>query len=272
MENMDFFKDTVHGEDNRDLALKDNPTNMDLLDYMVIVLVRHLSGTVAFKGGYMLNKLLKGYSRLTHDVDFSVDKKEDYESVKNVLREIAEEFQSRGIIERYQIKDEITETSSGGIDMYGADGAKVLGIDVGLHNINYGVGHYDIEITELDAFEIERMLADKIIAILSKKRFRRTKDLYDVYAIANAFTFNFQKLSNYIVRRGGALWDNIPFSEEILIQYKHAWDKLVLIGVNASITLEKPPFEMVLDRFYAIVLPIKHKVPGLEEWYHGTWR
>ncbi len=51
-----------------------------------------MSCDIAFKGGYMLNKLLQGYSRMTHDVDFSVAKKGDYRAVKPVLKKIALNF------------------------------------------------------------------------------------------------------------------------------------------------------------------------------------
>lgn len=41
-----------------------------------------------------------------------------------------------------------------------------------------------------------------------------------------------QKLSKYIEIRSGAEWDNIPFNDDIIVQYKRAWDKLELIARN----------------------------------------
>lgn len=52
---------------------------------------------------------------------------------------------------------------SGGIDMYAEDGHKVLGVYAGLHNISYGVKHYDLVFTSIDGFTVERMLADKLL-------------------------------------------------------------------------------------------------------------
>lgn len=90
-----------------------------------------------------------------------------------------------GYVANYSIKEEIHERMSGGIDFYAEDGHKVLGVDVGLHDISYGIKHYNLEFTDVDAFTVERMLSDKLIAITTRKRFRRTKDLYDLYAITN---------------------------------------------------------------------------------------
>lgn len=83
--NMDLFGNPDNGENADMPTWKESPGNMDLIDYMVIVLARHFAGTVAFKGGYMLNKLMKKESRFTRAVDFSVMRAGDYEEVKTVL-------------------------------------------------------------------------------------------------------------------------------------------------------------------------------------------
>lgn len=101
------------------------------------------------------------------------------------------------------------------------------------------------------------MLADKLIAITTRKRFRRTKDLYDFYAITNFFDVDMQKLSKYIEIRSGAEWDNIPFNDDIIVQYKRAWDKLELINSKTGNKIEKPGFDIVLGRYYALALAIK---------------
>ncbi len=113
-----------------------------------------------------------------------------------------------------------------------------------------GVQRYDLSIASLDGFEIERMLADKIIAILSSKRFRRTKDLYDFYIIVWSFDFDLRKLCSYIDRRGGAAWDNIPFSDVVLEQYQQAWERLDLVGSQTGKALFKNEFSEVLETFY----------------------
>lgn len=260
MREMDLFAGEVHeGDEDKDTMppLNSQATETELLDYMVLVLSRFMSCSVAFKGGYMLNQLLKGYSRMTHDIDFSIAQKGDYDAVKVVLQQIALKFEEHGLIFSFKIKEEIAEKMSGGIDMYAEDGHKILGVDVGLHNISYGVKHYDLTFTSVDAFTVERMLADKLTAITTRKRFRRTKDLYDFYAITNFFDVNMQKLAEYIELRSGAEWDNIPFDDDVLVQYKMAWDKLDLRNAETGAKIEKPEFDVVLGRYYALALAVK---------------
>lgn len=162
-----------------------------------------------------------------------------------------------GYVEIYSIKEEIQERMSGGIDFYAEDGHKVLGVDVGLHDISYGIKHYDLKFTDIDAFTVERMLADKLIAITTGKRFRRTKDLYDFYAITNFFDVDIKRLADFIEIRGGAEWNNIPFNDTVLVQYKIAWDKLNLKSFGGSGMIEKPLFDVALRRYYAFALPIR---------------
>ncbi len=274
MKEMDLFAGEVHnGDEDLDTLppLSSQASETEMLDYMVLVLSRFMSCDVAFKDGYMLNKLLQGYSRMTHDVDFSIAMEGEYGAVKAVLQKIALKFTEQGLISSFKIKEDIAEKMSGGIDMYAKDGHKVLGVDVGLHNISYGVKHYDLVFTSIDGFTVERMLADKLIAITTRKRFRRTKDLYDFYAITNFFDVDMQKLSKYIELRSGAEWDNIPFNDDIIVQYKRAWDKLELRNYNGNGILEKPEFMDALKRFYQFALPLKYG-EIFDRWEHKNGR
>ncbi|MCM1172519.1 MAG: nucleotidyl transferase AbiEii/AbiGii toxin family protein [Clostridium sp.] len=274
MEEMNLFGSVEHNDDNTDkwVELPDNPTNQDMLDYMVLVIARYVSCDKAFKGGYMLNQLLPSESRMTHDADFSIAKKEDYDEIKNILVKIAQKFKKNGLIKTYKVKDEITETSSGGIDIYDMQGVKILGVDVGLHDISWGVKSYDFKIVTSKAFEVERMLSDKVTAITTRKRFRRTKDLYDVFVITSNFDFDYKKLQQYVAMHDTVQWENLPFSEEILVQYEHAWDKLILTNMLGE-NLNKPAFNIVLKRYYDIAMSLKYDEIH-EKWQHTllSWR
>lgn len=260
MVKMDMFAGEKHeGDEDLDTMppLKVEATEIEILDYMVLVIARFMVCGVAFKGGYLLNKVLGGYSRLTHDIDFSIGKQEDYEGIKEILGMIAERLKKDGYIAEYMIKEQVKERMSGGIDMYAHDGHKILGVDVGWHDIDYGVKDYDLEFASVQGFTVERMLADKLIAITTRKKFRRTKDLYDFYAITSFFDVDMQKLAEYIERREGVQWENIPFNEDVLVQYKRAWDKLDLRSSESGFEIGKPEFNKVLSRYYEIALPLK---------------
>lgn len=281
MEEMNIFGSVEHNDDNSDRwpDLRENPTNQDMLDYMALVTARFLNCQKAFKGGYMLNQLLGEDSRMTHDIDFSIMKQEHYEDVKAVLKKLGEFFVSKGLAKSFRVKEDITETSSGGIDIYaeGKNGLeKILGIDVGLHSLSYGITEYDISIGQVQGFEIERMLSDKILAILSRKRFRRTKDLYDFFVLVHRFDFSYDKLVYCINNRDHydeTVWENIPFNDTVLEQYEIAWGKLNLVSFIAGTELEKPTFSEAIKIFNVIALRIKNNLPA-NSWNHQTlnWR
>ena len=260
---MNLFGGIRH-EGDRDLdtlpPIPENCTENELLDYLVLVIARHLSCNVAFKGGYMLNQLIPTFSRVTHDIDFSVSEKSNYNEVTNVLRTICDKFKNENYIESYKIKEIADLTHSGGVDMYDSDGKKILGVDVGIHDISFGITHYNLSFTDVDGFNVERMLADKLTAITTRKRFRRTKDLYDFYVITNYFDVDLDKLSDYVGRRGNVEWDNIPFDDTIIVQYQRAWDKLNIEIYDDVSAFKKPDFDIVLRRFYQIAMSIKLKL------------
>lgn len=229
------------------------------LDYMVLELSRQFGNKLAFKGGYMLTKLMSSRARQTYDIDFSILSDEIYESITKALENICLHFESKGIIDSYVIKESIKPTMSGGADMY-KDGRKVLGVDVGWHDITYGTVIRKLDVGDLNSFEVERMLADKITAILSRKRFRRPKDIYDLYCISECMTFDTVKIADYIQRRtsgAGADWQNFPFNDAVITEYEKAYNKLIVSSVYKDTVIEKPNFLDVIKRFDIIAEHVK---------------
>lgn len=225
------------------------------MDYMVLELVKEFGDKLAFKGGYMLTKLIPDSARQTADIDFSIESSELYHSLINAMERIGDHFISINYISSYRIKPTIERRMSGGMDMFDTTGKKILGIDIGWHDLHFGTTTTKIDICELRAFEVERMLADKITAILSRKRFRRPKDLYDLYCITNCFNFDANKVNEYILLRtegAGADWQNFPFSEDIEREYRRAYNSLNVVSQRDNVQLEKPIFEDVFERFQVI--------------------
>lgn len=231
--------------------------NDRLYDYIALELAREFGNKLAFKGGYMLTKIMTETARRTVDVDLSILTDEIYDDIKTRLTAICEKFMADGIIDRYTVKDEIKERMTGGADMY-KDNIKVAGVDVGWHSLAYGISLYSINDTDVRGFSIERMLSDKITAILSRKRFRRPKDLYDIHAISSSFDINVAEVMNCIKMReqhsGIAIeWENYPFDEVIIKEYKKAYNKLIVESVYLGRVIEKPTFEEAFERFSIIV-------------------
>ena len=247
------------------------------LDSMVLVLTRVFGNKLAFKGGYMLTKMIPDLARQTADIDFSIQNSELYRELLITMEKIGEEFKKQGVIASYTIKPEVRERLSGGMSMYDATGRKILGIDVGWHNISYGTTNTNISIATVRSFTIERMLSDKIVAILSRKRFRRAKDIYDVYCISNCFDFDSKLVYEYILNRTdgvGAEWDNIPFDETVMREYRKAYNALELQSIQKGRQLDRPEFETVLDRFYVIASCVHNSSIEGRSWNHkeGVFR
>ena len=256
--------DSFNAEQNNALNYKIE-TEQDMLDYIVITIIQNLGQeNLAFKGGYMLNQLVPEVSRQTRDVDLSVDSQEEYEKVKLILKDIAEHFVSLGLAKEYSIKDTITPTSSGGLTLYDANGSRFLGVDVGWHQLITGTKWYNLKLGQVHAFSVERMLSDKVHAIFTRKRFRRTKDLYDVYILLENFDVDYEKFKECIKLRGELDLNKNPFREEVLEQYLHAWNKLNLVSIVSTKEIEKPEFKLVIERLGHFCFPVLN---GFKESY-----
>lgn len=230
------------------------------LDYMVLELVREFGNSLAFKGGYMLTKLMESSARQTTDIDFSIASAEIYEDIKIVLWRMGNHFIDEGIIDAFKVKETIQPRMSGGADFYKA-GVKVFGVDVGWHDINYGTTLVCTDIVTLNAFRIERMVADKVTAILSKKRFRRPKDLYDLFCIMQMFDIDLSVVRECISKRDseqGVGWDNHPFNDIVLREYAKAYNSLRVVSIyRDGQPIVKPDFGVCMNRFNSIVNVLK---------------
>lgn len=259
-----FGKDVVEAELE---SVEYNPINKQM-DFMVLTLVREFGDKIAFKGGYMLTKLMPETARQTTDIDFSIASSDLYQSLIATMDKIGRFFVSQGMIDRYVVKQEIREFMSGGMDMYDATGKKVLGIDVGWRDLSFGLTSINIGITDVKAFTVERMLSDKVTAILSRKRFRRPKDIYDLYCITNCFDFDVDEVNRCILIRtnyAGAEWRNYPFNPDVIREYEKAYNKLALNSIVRGGELERPPFDAVMYRFNTICDHLKNPL-GNEIW------
>lgn len=241
------------------IELKEINNNMD---YMVLTLLQAFGNNLAFKGGYMLTKLIPEHSNQTQDIDFSIQSSELYQSLIKTMTAIGNKFVESGVIASFKIKQTIEPHYSVDMDMYAADGRKILGINVGWSDITFGTTETSINIGEVRAFDIERMLSDKISAMLSRKRFRCSKDLYDIFCITNCFDVDLNKIRHYLDTRdeeSSVTWDSFLFNEEVLNELGKDYDKLVLESIYSDTVLEKPKYYKVLGRFNTLCLGLLYK-------------
>lgn len=233
---------------SHEYMLDKNSTRIEILDFIMIFLCERIDLELSvFKGGYVLTKLIPDEARLTEDIDFSVSEDKQYSDIIPVLEDLAVVLKSKGIITEYEIKPTIAPTSSGGIKMIAADGSSNIKIDIGWHDISWGVQHWKYQDYDCNRFEVERMLSDKISAIYSRKRFRRTKDIYDFYILTNNFDISISKLREYINKRGTIEWDKDPFREDVLNEYGKAYNKLK-VQTHKGELITKPVFAEIIIR------------------------
>lgn len=241
------------------VSLKEINSNIDSI---ILTLLRIFGNKSAFNGGYMLKKLIPDCARQTQDIDFSAQSSELYQSLINTMIAVGTRFVKAGIISNFKIRQTIVPHYSGGMDMYNTSGAKILGIDVSWSDTLLGTATTHIDIGDVNAFEVERMLADKISAILSRKRFRRPKDIYDLYCITNCFDFSVIKVNTYLKKReieSGVDWGNFPFNDKILVEYNKAYQSLRLDSIVRNRQLDKPLFNDVMTRFIDIVKGLRRE-------------
>lgn len=223
----------------------DLSTDDKVLDYIVLTLTRKIGlQNIAYKGGYILNKIIPN-ARKTYDVDLSIARVEQYEEVKRVLGEVGEYLVKAGAVISYNLKHDIKDTMTGGITFDRGNNEK-LGVDVGLHPLGYGVEFMKLDFTDIQRFTLERSLADKVSVLCSPKRFRRVKDLYDVYMITSMFDIDGTAFAECKLHRN-IDYTKEPTSEETIVQLKYAYDKLIL-NRDSSFIIEKPDFYIVYNR------------------------
>ena len=242
-----------------DNQLTETSSTEDYLNDLVLLLHTKFGDQVLFKGGFILMKLFPNKARLSQDIDFSISNISLYSNIMSVIEEYVKHLQTSGNIKEYVIKDNITPTSSGGIKVYANDGSVLFGVDVGLHDITYGYHKVNILHTGINVFQYERMLSDKISATLSRKRFRRPKDLYDIYLITSNVNLDLSLIRSYLDKRSEATdWNNYPFTDVIIREYKKAYDSLTLVSHDKHPIQNPPDFNIAFDRYNKLVYALLH--------------
>lgn len=241
-----------------DKKIQDALSSEELLDILVTKLYDALGTQLLFRGGYVLMKLFPNTARLSHDVDLSINDVSLYNDIVKILEHFANDLVAKGIASKFEIKDTIKPDISGGIKIYKSSGELLVGADIVLHDTSYG---YRTEISldrKLLVFRFERMLSDKLSATLSRKRFRRPKDLYDIQLLLSNTDIDLNLVRNYMSKRvTDDDWKNYPFTETIINEYRKAYNSLVLVNHNNYDILNAPTFKVAFEVYnklmYAII-------------------
>lgn len=242
----------------------------NILGEMFLELCECVEGLkAAFKGSYALKEYLP-VSRMTQDIDMSIQYEADYEVIKEVLTRYAERLKEYGAISEYSIKQIIEPAKSGGAELY-LNGEKIASVDIGLHDLSYGVRQSVLDTKNVNAFSIERMLADKLSVICSRARFRRAKDLYDTWAVISNCDIQYKELHKCLLGRN-VKFDMYPTDENVLKQYLQAYTSLKLTDIRTGEPIPVPEFHKVMTKLAFFIEPLIDDAK-LSVWGHeiGNW-
>ena len=215
---------------------------LSMLDSILEIIIRNVPREeYAIKGGYALRKISEK-ARYTRDIDLSIPTREAFQSLMKAFQIAGEKFVGLGA-HSYRIR-EIEIGMSGGLEIYKDQHKILVEADVSVQDLSFGIQVSD---SKFRSYSLERMLCDKVRATLSQKRYRRVKDLYDIYLMVSNFRIDLDILKDYLKRQGAVLTaENTPFTEESLLKWGHAWDKFRLLPSSETAFQEKPTFDRVL--------------------------
>lgn len=255
MKKMDLFG---RGSDSGDLNKK--PNARELLSR----LARYLNESpylandlMIFKGGLFLGEHT-GKPRFTQDVDMSIVGIPTYMRIREVLKEFGECLIAEDVIHSYEVLEDVVEGRSGGAKYRDSDGRVLLSIDVSLGGDTLDTLVMNTSVAGRVHLEtIEQVLADKLTVLYSRKRFRRVKDLYDIWQIVSSCSIDVNRLAGLLKERDilPLPLDKAPFNEEHYLQLEHAYDKLQILDPNTEEPTDKPSFESVVATVGKFTIP-----------------
>lgn len=205
--------------------------------------------TLTFKGGLFLGEYT-GKPRYTQDVDASILSHSGYAMVRNALQSFGEQLVEEGVIARYEIKDDVVEGRSGGAKYYDSKDRVALSIDISLHGgTPLDTMVMDTSIAgQLRLTTIEQIVCDKLSVCFTRSRFRRAKDLYDLWLILQSCTPNVAKVRELLAQREAYPLpvEKAPFRDDCIVQMEHAYNKFILRDPYSETEQDKPDFKEVV--------------------------
>lgn len=230
-------------------------SSAELVDFyldLFVDLCKVAGDAIYMKGNILLGSLLPDMARSTKDLDVAVLNIQLYNDcvVPALIEFVAGRFPNA----KYRIA-EITSGHNGGIKVYDhSDHIVLFSVDVSVSPTElYGLQYYRIRGKDILGSSLERIAADKCLATLSKRRYRRVKDFYDLWVLcASRISFNYQVIYELMEMQVGQeelseLLSNYPFTEEVIAQLTHAWNKLEVTAFSDKYVIrEKPDIHLVL--------------------------
>mgnify|MGYP000846623477 CR=1 FL=1 len=244
-------------------------TEIELKMARVIAELSRMNAPVIFKGAMtlklaLMDEDLLNVSRLTRDIDGDwLHLDTSMAEIGDMLARAVNRVDKTLTVVPFR---EFAEGKSAGFEIKTQEDDILFSVDLSVrhnkHEKMYGVVIAG-ERVSIRGVPFEKMLADKIVAISTRKIFSRAKDMVDIYILSHYTGFQTDKIIQTMRDDDKELGEFNAFQfhpNEI----KHAYDKLK--GID-----NKPDFTVLYERVSSFVEPfIKNEYAGLE-WSGERW-
>lgn len=108
----------------------------------------------------------------------------------------------------------------------------------------------------LQLTSVEQIVCDKLSVLFTQSRFRRAKDLYDMWLILSNCNPDVKKVIE-LLRAKGAFplpVDKAPFQDNCIKEMEHAYDKFILRDPVSEEALLKPAYSEVVSKVGAFMV------------------
>lgn len=231
------------------------PTYIDLF----VELLDKTHRQVSMRGNVLLGKLLPNDARSTLDLDVTcVNTTIYYEVIVPCFNDFFEQLRKYYPDLICEIRDS-DGTHPGGFKVKSSDGQVLYSVDIAVsilfyfHYIDYSFNGISIL-----GSTIEKILADKCCATLSKEKFRHLKDFYDIYIILNSpLKYDLGIVAKLMEQKVGKdnltiLFEDLSFSDEALDKFHKAWSTFKVFSCTTNKELVKPNTNKVISKVYSL--------------------
>lgn len=242
----------------------DNLKIMEVLEdfvYCVNNIPENIHESLCFKGGLALMSAMEKYGqthfeRLTKDVDVHCNYYEIWEIVKEHIPNFKKLSKLGLDYEIIKVRDISTNGVSETLTIRATrTGFKPVefGVDMNLSNNIVDTEHYNgrFLVMDFEDYSVESILVDKLHVLASRKIFRRSKDIYDIYVISKLRSVDLQSVVTSYESKYGKERIGIVFGLDMenLDNLEQAYNKLR--GIE-----NKPKFIEIYKTVSEFALPI----------------
>lgn len=230
-----------------------------LLCYNIVMEILHsFGGGIAFSGGESWEHVISDGTIS----DAAIKSSKLYSDLIEEITKVGEKLIDHKYSTGFRIKEKVTNKTTGGFTVYGNSGEKVLRVIMSWRDYTPNELLLEFSFFHGYEFDVEKVLADKLITVLTSGKVLYPSDLYDIYCISNCFDFSADTIFEYITLsadESGVNWQAYPFNDEIILKYSQAYNKLIIYDPVLNEQRELPLFRMVLSRFNTICDALLHR-------------